>query len=1301
MRGFARSWKSVVPRVRVGVGADRLSVKRKTREGMMVSGSRRWAGWRGLFVGVVPSVCGVAVVAVVACVAVVVFGGGSWASAAISAPAYLGEVAASEFPGETGSNQEGSAVDDASGDVYFANEGRVLKLSPYGTFILEFGKEVDLTQVERRKAEQAKGEPVTVTVEQEDVCVAASGDRCGGGAGAEGTAAGQFAKPEGVAVEQATGDVYVVDRKNHRVQKFNSSGQFLLMFGREVNKTAVEEKATRSAEENVCPAAGHSTDVCQVGTTGGGEGQFETWRESKAAFLAVGGPSELVYVGDKGRIQEFNSAGLQQKEVSTTSLSSTGKINALAVDSAGNVYFSDENVEGVRKLEAGGTLTTTPFASTVTGKEINALALDSAGHIYVSVAAPALRVLEYELAAPSESPAELPVGQAASVGNGVEKYVTGLAVDPAGTVYMDPTGKSTISRPNPSSILLFGSLAAMEAKYGAPPQLPPLVVSTSVTAMQGDDSAMFSAVVNPKFLATTYQFEYGSQPCSLGGCVDAPVTAQPVGERINAEVPVSATVEGLLLNHHYYYRAHVVSSAGGAFSKEGLFVVGEGALAGAAGLPDGRVYEQVTPLNKYSHEPSIQANSDADGEALLYYSGSSGPFGGGDAGYGIPLVSRHASSGQGWVTDSATPPPLSGILERGSSPEEVIASDDFSQFVFKAPYGVYSEEEPPAKPTEGAATEHSVAVYKSSSPSEPALWLGKPTTTSALPEPGHLRLPNYWLAGASPDLSRVFFTYTGTLVGEDASRIPHIGKGEGEEYQAPWGFYEWSREGGLLSAGVLPDGSVSQWGAIPAGIAGDSIVELGLSETDEPADTGNQVVAEGARALFVSPDPWSSTVTDKGNCTSGTCTTEPPQLYMRIDGAGGAHRTVLVSRSQLSGHEGEPAPDGVIAVKSAMLDRGDDGQESSDTGYGYASINGARVFFQSDSRLTEAAPESSAAKEYVLDAETGALAYVPGVVGPVVAASADGSRALIENTATSPAELDLWNAEGEDVTWVAQLPEPESVAPYDGHVNVEARATGDGSVFVLDTNAPLPAGFNNGGGYSEVYRYETASGSLECVSCAPTGTIPVGNAEISHNKRNEQGPEGVKPLLGADTRVISASGDRVFFDTPTPLVPGARNGHRDVYEWENGNVYLISSGTSSADSFYLDSSESGNDVFFATTADLSGDDVDEAYDIYDARVPRPGEAVAASNPCEGVACHPGSSSSSPTLTAPPSATFTGLGNLAPASPLGETKRVAKTKAKAKAKKKRKKKKKKAHGKKASVRRRTHESSHGAGKGRGK
>ncbi|HXS47147.1 MAG TPA: hypothetical protein VN756_06760, partial [Solirubrobacterales bacterium] len=46
-----------------------------------------------------------------------------------------------------------------------------------------------------------------------------------------GEKAGQVRGPEGVALNRASGDLYVADNSNHRIDKFDSDGNFLLAWG--------------------------------------------------------------------------------------------------------------------------------------------------------------------------------------------------------------------------------------------------------------------------------------------------------------------------------------------------------------------------------------------------------------------------------------------------------------------------------------------------------------------------------------------------------------------------------------------------------------------------------------------------------------------------------------------------------------------------------------------------------------------------------------------------------------------------------------------------------------------------------------------------------------------------------------------------------------------------------------------------------------------------------------------------------------------------------------------------------------
>ena len=120
------------------------------------------------------------------------------------------------------------------------------------------------------------------------------------------------------------GDVYIVDEENFRVQKFDASGHFVLMLGAGVNKTTGGD---------VCTVA--SGDTCGAGTQGRGEGAFKDW--DAGSFVAVG-RGGILYVGDKGRIQEFTPDGRYRSEIDVPRDQNVGSI---AIDRAtGAIYYS-------------------------------------------------------------------------------------------------------------------------------------------------------------------------------------------------------------------------------------------------------------------------------------------------------------------------------------------------------------------------------------------------------------------------------------------------------------------------------------------------------------------------------------------------------------------------------------------------------------------------------------------------------------------------------------------------------------------------------------------------------------------------------------------------------------------------------------------------------------------------------------------------------------------------------------------------------------------------------------------------
>ncbi len=129
-----------------------------------------------------------------------------------------------------------------------------------------------------------------------NTCVASSGE-CQ--PGSESEEPGGFKGPEGVAGSPISGNFYVADTGNHRVEEFNSKGEFLMMFGKGVNVTTHGDTCTQ-----VEIALGAK---CQAGTESGEVGQFANPRS-----VAVDG-SGNVYVsdrlGERDRVQEFTAEG--------------------------------------------------------------------------------------------------------------------------------------------------------------------------------------------------------------------------------------------------------------------------------------------------------------------------------------------------------------------------------------------------------------------------------------------------------------------------------------------------------------------------------------------------------------------------------------------------------------------------------------------------------------------------------------------------------------------------------------------------------------------------------------------------------------------------------------------------------------------------------------------------------------------------------------------------------------------------------------------------------------------------------
>ena len=294
---------------------------------------------------------------------------------------------------------------------------------------------------------------------------------------------------------------------------------------------------------------------------------------------------------------------------------------------------------------------------------------------------------------------------------------------------------------------------------------------------------------------------------------------------------------------------------------------------------------------------------------------------------------------------------------------------------------------------------------------------------------------------------------------------------------------------------------------------------------------------------------------------------------------------------------------------------------------GVISPDGSTVFFLSQSELAPGAPPSGGLYSY--STGSGVVSYVPGATTlPLPGAiSASGKRFLFGNGFDG---YSLWN---EGTVKVIAPPTTNS------NGRVDFRTTASGSVFYFNTAAPL-AGANTGN-VQQLFRYDVATGKpATCISCPPDDVSPSGSdGGVGWIRYGGEGPpEGeVLPKHG-----ISADGSKVFFDSADPLLPADINGKRDVYQWSNGRLSLITSGRDGENSFYMDNSPSGNDVFIGTANDLVGVDNDGVDDTYDVRVGG-GFLERVFNPCAGEGCR-SAPSGRPTPVTSATTAFSGAGN---------------------------------------------------------
>jgi hypothetical protein len=713
-----------------------------------------------------------------------------------------------------------------------------------------------------------------------------------------------------------------------------------------------------------------------------------------------------------------------------------------------------------------------------------------------------------------------------------------------------------------------------------------------------------------------------------------------------------------------------------------LWVAVMGALAlpaGANQLPDNRSYELVTnPLEDegasvfevaevnngdggIGDRTALPFRAAADGSAVVYISDPTANGGGKLApGDGQENIAR-ASAGGGWKAGSIQPTGLANPAYQGFS-------SDLSVGVLGSNEALSSS----VPPSYGVLYSHTL----SEGAYNPLFTTTPPNRISE--EFGGLNVLNLGIesqgdepvyAGASADMTRLLFEANDALT-EQAAQDPPSRE---QNY-----LYE-SVEGQPRLVNVLPDGTLATNATF------GSISYTNDLEVNQP-DFSHVISEDGSRVF------WSSLTTEGGPEAPND---RAEALYVRENGT----TTVQIDASQGPGVSGggrfwtaSPSGSRVLFTDESKLTTNSTAEPGEPDLYLCELPEGQGQ----PCKLTDLTADGNLGEHANVQGVMGTsedLSYVYFVADGKLAAGAEHQECISGGPLAGAGEIRASRCnlyvthEGEPPKFIAKLSGVDdqsaagkSTVAGDWHGDLgfrTAQVTPDGHTLAFLSNQRLTS-YENAGQH-EIYVYDADSGGLSCVSCNPTGSpvpiLPTGSEVITTTF----------PVSYNNTyalRVLSEDGNRVFFTSEEGLVRQDKNELGDVYEWERpasasepepsdscttsaasfnevdgGCLSVLSGGTSSDQSFFLDASANGDDAFFITRAQLTPQDQSDVFNVYDARVDAP--APVSPPACSGTGCQ-GVPGEPPIFATPSSVTFGGVGNFPPAAPA-----VVKPKAKAK------------------------------------
>jgi NHL repeat len=958
----------------------------------------------------------------------------------------------------------------------------------------------------------------------------------------------------------------------------------------------------------------------------------------------------------------------------------------VAIDPAGNLWVADTGNSRIEELS--------PADEPVPGGEIpsegvGSVAVDAHGDVFAivdnsrdfcgAIKSPCSHLVEYDSAGAQVGDFGASVIGAKQFG---PEFGSGRNHTPVPDMVAvsDVTGEVYVSEAVASTSP--GESTGRVLEYRSP--VAPVLEGESAVEV-GASAAKLGAVVSPGGLDAAYRFEYLTAAAyaadgeSFSGPDAATSVPFPEGDTGAGFVPrtVWAGVSGLEPGTTYHYRVVVTGALGEPVvggdqtftTRAATGCPNEALRTGfSASLPDCRAYELVTPPNKDSAQPD--KNQGGNSGIDLFYTLGDNRAAADAEGNGNGLVFR---------AEDVLPGSLSAgkdyVATRGSggwSSQNVYPPTDY--YGFKCPEGL-----------EGAAFSEDLSktIVKLESAGQPCgvdpeLVSGEPAQSrtgnlfvrdnatgayqliDVTPEGVAPATPS--LLGESSDFSRIVFS-------QQAPLTPGAPTGAAD-------VYEWS-DGHVQLVTVLPDGApvVGSFAGISADgsrvfftAGGDLYARVDGSETVQL--DASQAGGAGGGGAFLKASHDGSVVLFSADASAGLTSDTVPgsgtNLYRYDFNAPSVSR--LTDLTPVA-HAVSPAVSGI-------------------------SKDGSIVFFtdEDSAALTSDTVPGSGTNLYRYEAASAGLTDLTPVkqaeVQSVLGVSEDGSSVYFSAKGVLPSQPNQHEElpkSGEDNLYLSHGGASAFIAWGAGHFQVSA----NGGFLLFESNRALTVYDNlnlNAEPATELYLYDAGADSLACASCNPSGERPTAFAirGISHAGGPDSEGGAIEEEAGRVTpRQLSENG-QVFFDSAEGLVPADTNGKSgcrnesgfpactDVYEFEPdgvghcaepaGCLSLLSTGTGSLETFLVDASPNGDDVFIREFQKLVPRDTqDEAPSLYDVRVDGGFPEQAPPPPCTTPeACRTAPTPAPAIFGAPASQTFSGVGNLASPPPAVVKKVIKKT-----------------------------------------